>query len=181
MIPDPVRGLLTVEEAVQQQQERRKSFITNNILAGVGHGVGRIFKSLGGLFGRSSPAATGRVALDANALIRGLDAGELAAVDAALAGRAPVISITAAKEYLRRGDINVLRAFLQSRGGGIGAAATDAEIRSLQAQAQVLGRVLKGTDAAVAGSAMREGIPVMTRDERLFKFLRAVGYPVEGF
>lgn len=193
VIPNAERGFMTVDEARQQQAERRQSFIINNILSGVGYGIGRVFRGIGGIFrGRSSPPAVpkaptappappARVALDANALIRGLDAGEIQAIDAALAGRSPVISITAAKEYLAKGDINVLRAFLQSRGGGIGAAATEADIRSLQAQAQVIGRVLSASDAAVAGSAMREGVPVMTRDQGFYNFLKAVGYPVEKF
>jgi hypothetical protein len=122
-----------------------------------------------------------RAALDANALILGLEKGELQAVDHALSGRAPVLSITAAKEFLRKGDVQVLREFLAARGGGIGAAATAEQIAELQAQAQVLGRVLKAKDAAVVGSAAREGVPLVTRDERLLKFMQAAGLPVESF
>jgi len=184
VVPDAERGFLTVEQALQQQEQRRQSFILNNILAAVGHGIGRAFSGIGGFFrgrGAAPSPPPARIALDTNVLIGALDAGELAAVDAALSGRAPVISITAAKEYLAKGDIAVLRAFLQSRGGGVGAAATQADIQNLQAQAQVLGRVLSSSDAAVAGSAMREGVPLMTNDQRLFNFLKAVGYPVEKF
>ncbi|UFP94207.1 hypothetical protein [Gloeobacter morelensis] len=124
---------------------------------------------------------TGRAALDANTLIRGLEAGELAAVDRALAGRAPIISITAAKEFLRKGDANILREFLRARSGGIGRAATAQQIADLRNQATILGRVIKYKDASVAGSALREGIPLITRDDSLFKFLKAVGVPVEKF
>lgn len=33
----------------------------------------------------------------------------------------------------------------------------------------------------VLGSAMREGLPVLTADTRFTRFMRAVGHPVEGF
>jgi RHS repeat-associated protein len=126
-------------------------------------------------------AAKGTVALDSNALMRGLEKGELAALDAAIAGRVPTISITAAKEFLRKGDINVLREFLASRGGSVGQAATELQIAELQAQAQVLGRVLRAKDAAVVGSAINEGATVITRDQQLLKFLNAAGIPVQAF
>jgi hypothetical protein len=121
------------------------------------------------------------VALDANALIRGLEKGELAALDAAISGRIPTISITAAKEFLVKGDVSVLREFLASRGGYVGEAATAQQISQLQAQAQVLGRVLRPKDAAVVGSALNEGATIITRDEKLLRFLNAAGIPVQKF
>jgi hypothetical protein len=123
----------------------------------------------------------GTAALDANALIRGLEGGELAAVEGALAGRTPTISITAAKEFLRKGDVGVLREFLSARGGRLGQAATAEQIQALQAQAQVIGRVLRAKDAAVVGSAVREGAPLITRDQRLLRFLEEVGISSESF
>jgi RHS repeat-associated protein len=123
----------------------------------------------------------GVAALDANALIRGLEGGELAAVDEALAGRTPTISITAAKEYLKKGDVTVLRDFLVQRGGRLGQAATAEQIEELQAQARLLGRVLRPKDAAVVGSAVREGAPLITRDVRVLRFLLKAGIPVETF
>jgi|GEM_PF-6214259 len=45
---------LTVGEAIQQQEERRNSFIVNNVLSGIGYGIGKVFKGIGGLFRRSS-------------------------------------------------------------------------------------------------------------------------------
>jgi predicted nucleic acid-binding protein len=54
-------------------------------------------------------------------------------------------------------------------------------LRNSKAQAQVLGRALKAKDAAVVGSAVREGVPVVTRDERLLRFMKAAGIAVETF
>jgi len=39
----------------------------------------------------------------------------------------------------------------------------------------------KAADAAVAGSAIKEGIPLLTRDSPLINFLTAVGQAVETF
>jgi len=125
--------------------------------------------------------AAGKVALDANALIRGLEKGELAALDAAIAGRIPTISITAAKEFLKKGNAAILRKFLAERGGHIGKAATEAEIQALRNQATLIGRVLRAKDAAVVGSALKESAVIITRDEKLIRFLNAVGIPASRF
>ena len=122
-----------------------------------------------------------KAALDANALIQGLEKGELTALDHALAGRIPLVSRTAAKEFLAQGDANVLREFLRARDGGIGRTATAEQIANLQAQARVLGRVLRMSDAAIVGSALTEEAVIITRDIRLLKFLRAAGIPVRSF
>jgi RHS repeat-associated protein len=129
-----------------------------------------------------APAAAKKaVALDANALINGLEKGELAAVDAAITGKIPTISITAAKEFLKKGNVQVLREFLAARGGYVGKAATAEQIAQLQAQAKVLGRVLRGKDAAVVGSAIKEGAVIITKDSKLLKFLNAAGIPARGY
>lgn len=122
-----------------------------------------------------------KAALDANALIQGLEKGERAAIDRALAGCIPLVSRTAAKEFLAKGDANVLREFLRARDGGIGRAATAEQIANLQAQARAFGRVLRLSDAAVVGSALTEEALIITRDIRLLKFLRAAGIPARSF
>jgi hypothetical protein len=82
----------------------------------------------------------------------------------AIAGRDTSVSITAVKEFLRGGgDVNALRIFLKETKGSVGAAPSTALIKSLEA----LG--LKPSDARVVGSAIREGIPVLTRDKRILK------------
>jgi len=150
-------------------------FVLRPVLRGAGKLTGKLLGLVRGTKGVDAAA------LDANALIRGLDFNELAAVDAALAGRVPVISIRAAREYLMKGDINALRDFLQQRGGRMGSAGTAEQISLLQEQARVLGRVISFTDAEVAASAIREGIPLIARDKQLIRFLQAAGYTVETF
>jgi hypothetical protein len=71
--------------------------------------------------------------------------------------------------------------WLGARGGSVGPEATSEGISSLQAQAAALGRVLRTADAAVADSAIQEGLGIVTNDIRFAKFLRAIGWAVEGF
>ncbi len=126
-------------------------------------------------------SAPGNVAIDANAAIRAIEAGEAAALDAALAGRSPIIPIQAVKEFLVKGDVNALRGFLTSRGGRVAAGASDEAAAALQAEAKALGRSLKPKDAKVAASAQKEGVPLITRDQKLRKFLNAIGIGGESF
>jgi len=123
----------------------------------------------------------GTAALDANALVLAIEKGEAAAVDAALAGRIPIVSITAAKEFLKKGEVGLLREFLAERGGRIAAAGTEKVAAALRAQAEALGRVLKLKDSRVAASALREGVPVITADSKFQRFLNAVGIGGIGF
>ncbi len=64
--------------------------------------------------------------------------------------------------------------------GRFGTGATEQQVQELISQAQVLGRVLKASDASVAGFAISEGAPLITDDARLSRFLQEAGYPVEG-
>ena len=121
----------------------------------------------------------GSVALDTNALIAAVEGGQAAAV---LGGRTPIVPITAAKEFLRGGgSADALRAFLAQTGGRIGLAGQEATVVGLQQQATALGRVLHTGDARIAAGAMGEGVPLVTNDVRFGNFLRAIGFPVEGF
>jgi RHS repeat-associated protein len=126
-------------------------------------------------------SSSGRAALDTNVLIRGLDKSELGAVDKVLAGRLPVVSPTAASEYLVRGSPELLGEFIRLRGGAIGEAGTAQGAAALRAQATCLGRKLGVNDALIAHSAMREGIPLITGDQQLLGFLRAINYRWELF
>jgi hypothetical protein len=125
--------------------------------------------------------------VDANPLIRGLDYGEMDKLDTALAGRAPVVSPQAASEYLTRGNAERFSEFLTSRGGRIGSDVTDAQAAALRSQANSITdqfgntRSLGVGDSYVVGSAMNDGVPLITQDRQIIGFLRAVGYPVEPF
>jgi hypothetical protein len=114
-------------------------------------------------------------------LIRTIEGGEVAAVDAALAGRIPIVSITAAKQFLAKGNGAALRAFLAERGGRIGVAASRAKIRALQTHVTSLGRALSAADAAIVGSAVRAGVPLITRDQQVLNFLKAAALRGEPF
>ena len=119
------------------------------------------------------------VAVDTCSLVNALEFGQLNLLDKLLAGRRPVVSMQAAKEYLVKGDAARLRQFLVDRGGRIAAAAPKSLVTMLIEFAEkvpVLGtgnRVLHLKDARVVASAVKEGIPLITADGRLYKLLKA--------
>ncbi|MCG8425363.1 MAG: hypothetical protein MJE77_46380 [Proteobacteria bacterium] len=142
-------------------------------------------KALGAAFRRfrrpGAAGGAGSVAVDANTAIRAIEAGEGVAVDAALAGRRPMMSITSVKEFLVKGDVNHLRTWLGARGGGVARAGTEQAAAQLRVQASVSGRRLKLKDSRVAASAQAEGISLITRDKRLRNFLNWLGIGGESF
>ncbi|MBK8256728.1 MAG: hypothetical protein IPK82_29160 [Polyangiaceae bacterium] len=132
--------------------------------------------------------ARGAVVLDTNAVTGMFERGQMAIVEAAMAGRQPIIPITAAKEFLRgaptartladrlaRGQ--QLRTWLSVHGGRIGAAAREADVLGSQMAAGRLGRALSVGDARVLLSAEREGLPLLTRDRQLIGVAQAFGLP----
>lgn len=109
-------------------------------------------------------AAEKGVALDTNAIIARLEGApaDVQAVVNAMGGRTPQVSITAVKEFLRGGgDVNELRIFLQCAGGGVGKVPSAATVQQLES----LG--LKAADARVVGSAIEDGVNVLTRDKKI--------------
>ncbi|HRI65925.1 MAG TPA: hypothetical protein PK156_16875, partial [Polyangium sp.] len=121
----------------------------------------------------------GSVALDTNALIASVEKGQAPRI---LDGRAPVVPITVAKEFLQGGGSSTaLRTFLTNNNGRIAAAGTEASANALQKQAVDMGRVLHRADARIVAGAAREGLPLVTNDLRLSKYLQAAKLPVEGF
>jgi RHS repeat-associated protein len=116
-----------------------------------------------------SPA--GEVALDADALIAYIEGSDAdgAAVMTAMAGRTPVVSMTAAKQFLKKGSATALRDFLGAFGGRILPAPSAGTVRSL------IARGVQAQDARVAGSAIDNGIQLITRDSRLLKKIGSIG------
>jgi predicted nucleic acid-binding protein len=140
----------------------------------VGEAGVRVHNGYGSVAGGAGRAS---VALNTNALIATVERGH-----SILGGRAPVVPITVAKEFLRGGGSSAaLREFLTANGGRIGLAGSEATAAGLRHQAAGLGRALHLGDSRVAAGAMREGIPLITNDRKFGNFLRAIGYPVEGF
>lgn len=111
------------------------------------------------------------VSLDTNAIVALIEGPTeaKAAAFVALNGRTPVVSITAAKEFLKRGSSAELRRFLVTHGGRIGAAGDE------QAVAALIALGLRSKDAQVAGSAIKEGTKLLTRDVRLIRKIPHVG------
>jgi hypothetical protein len=91
------------------------------------------------------------------------------------------VSPTAEREYLVKGDLNLLMVFLGSHGGHIGLDGTPGGANVLQSAASRRGRSLRRNDAFIAHAAMREGVPLITNDRRFANFLRDIEYPVEGW
>jgi hypothetical protein len=128
------------------------------------------------------------VALDTNPLIQGLDFGQLPRVQTAMRGRYPIVSRMAAREYMadpttRPETSQRLRNFLTQEGGRLGAVPSADQIGNLQqiAQSDNPPRVLHTPDARVAASAIIEGVPVITNDGPLVRFLTWLGYPFENW
>ena len=90
-----------------------------------------------------------------------------------LAGRAPLVSGQAAREFLQRGSGAALREFLVANQGRLARAVPSNTAAMLRAQAGVMRRVLGRGDSFVAASAMLEGLTLFTRDGRLGRFLDA--------
>jgi RHS repeat-associated protein len=142
----------------------------------------------------AAPAALGEVAIDANALIRAVEVGgaDRAALDAAMAGRTPVVSTQAVKEYLRGRGVNRTHArrqlrrynlslWLAERGGRVAPPTTPASVQTASTRAFRAGRNLVGGDLRVLASTISERLSLITRDRRLSSIARAVGVSVEGF
>ena len=124
----------------------------------------------------------GVVALDTNALIAAIQEGKAAEVIAAVAGRTPIVSRTAVREFLANGNsITALRDFLSSIGGRVAAAGTEAQAAALRAQATKMGRSLGVNDSKIAASSAKEGAETVTNDKRFRNFLNAAGLGGVGF
>lgn len=129
--------------------------------------------------GGGAARRAGEVLLDTNAVIAAIERGEVAAV---LHGRAPVIPITAVKEYLRGGgSADGLRTFLRSSGGRVALAGREEVAAQLRTQAGLAGRSLGSADSRIAASALREGLPVVTRDKQFRNLLGWLGIQMESF
>jgi hypothetical protein len=122
------------------------------------------------------PRLGGEIAMDADPVIQALDWGMGSRVDIALRGRSPVVSPQARVEI---GAPARFEAWLAARYGRIGRPHNPTQVAQLQAHAASIGRVLHEEDARVLSSAMQENLALMTNDDRLGNFMKAIGYPSE--
>lgn len=126
------------------------------------------------------------VALDANTLISIFSEGHGARVDAALAGRKPVISPQAFKEATVKRPESVVMQWITDRGGRIGSEASDDVAQAFQEYLQELWKagykpVLHDEDAAVLASAFEDGLPMITNDVKFYKKLDLFNFPNERY
>ena len=138
--------------------------------------------SLGEIDAYSVAANKGSKILDTNAVIAGVEKGQAAAVDAALAGQNAAVTRQVVREFLQGGgDKAALRQFLSQRGGSVVPAVTEAQAAALRTQAQSLGRGLGVGDSRIGAAAQQQGTSVITNDKKFRNFLNAVGIGGEGF
>lgn len=127
---------LTVDEALRQQEERRRSFIINNVAAGIGYGLGKVFTGLGRFFfgGRSkTPAAKAPTPPVANTRTIQIVQREGSLVE--MVGTGPKGEIRVLTEMVKEGDALVLRG-MHMQGPGAGTVG----LRELREFARQLGR-----------------------------------------
>jgi predicted nucleic acid-binding protein len=130
----------------------------------------------------------GEVAVDTNAVTDALSGAKTAEVDAALAGRAPVLSPTAHRELLEGGhSADAIGGWLSERGGRMGAASTSEGVASLQARLRGMWKgksfnpMIADDDASVLHSAIQDGLSIITNDKRFYKNIERLGYSSERY
>ncbi|WP_241740846.1 polymorphic toxin-type HINT domain-containing protein [Streptomyces sp. L2] len=130
----------------------------------------------------------GEVAVDTNAVTDALSGARTAEVDAALAGRAPVLSPTAHRELLEGGhSADAIGSWLSERGGRMGPASTSEGVASLQARLRGMWKgksfnpMIADDDASVLHSAIQDGLPIITNDKRFYKNIERLGYSSERY
>ncbi|SDF54705.1 type II toxin-antitoxin system VapC family toxin [Chitinophaga filiformis] len=132
--------------------------------------------------GAAKVAERSLISLDNNALVGAIKGGEKEAVTAAIGSNKPIVSITAAKEYLSFGTKAELKGFMSEIGATIsknGGSASKAA--ALQQQAVSLGRSLHKNDAMILAGAMNNKATVLTADKRFANFMKAIGFPTKNF
>jgi RHS repeat-associated protein len=122
------------------------------------------------------------VSLDNNALSGAVREGQLDAVKAAIGTSTPVVSITAAKEFLAAHEKETLRTLMKDLGATIAKqGASTEQINVLKQTAIRLGRKVATNDASIIANAANIGASVITNDQKMFKFMRAINAPFINF
>jgi RHS repeat-associated protein len=122
------------------------------------------------------------VSLDNNALSAAINEGKKDLVKASIGSDKPIVSITAAKEYLAFGNKVDLKGFMTEIGARIsknGGSASQAA--ALQQTASAMGRSLKPNDAMILAGAINNKAAVMTADRKFSNFIKAIGFSARSF
>ncbi len=122
------------------------------------------------------------ISLDNNALIHAIEGGGKEAVKKAIGSDQPIVSITAAKEFLAKGDKSELKSFMTEIGATISKnGASTSNVQNLQKAAEFMGRKLGKKDASIIAGAINNNASILTMDKQMSNFLKAVGFPVKTF
>jgi RHS repeat-associated protein len=140
---------LTVEEALRQQQERRRSFIINNIAAGVAYGIGKVFTGLGRFFGGRSRAPALKAPTPTVANTRTIQIVQTEGGLVEMVGTGPRGEIRVLTEMVKEGDALVLRG-MHMQGPGAGTVG----LRELREFARQLGKE-QGVNRVIIEGATR--------------------------
>lgn len=123
-----------------------------------------------------------KVSLESNALVAAVEGGKKSDVKAAIGNDKPIVSITAAKEFLAKGDKGALKDFMKETGATIGKKGGSADqVKSLQNQANGTRRTVGKNNASITAGAANNSATVILNDKRMTNFMRAIGQPVKGF
>ena len=129
-----------------------------------------------------SSVARPTVSLDANALIGAIEGNEKAAVKGAIGNAKPIVSRTAAKEFLVKGEKTALKSFMKEVGATIGnKGASTAFIDKLIENGKNLGRIVGRNDASIIGSAINNDATVITKDKKMTNYMKATNLPVKSY
>jgi RHS repeat-associated protein len=122
------------------------------------------------------------VSLDNNALSAAVKEGKKDLVKASIGADKPIVSITAAKEFLAFGNKAELKGFMTEVGATIsknGGSASQAA--ALQKTASGMGRSLGNKDAMILAGAKNNGAAIITADRKFANFMNAIGFPNRNF
>ncbi|MEV7197878.1 DUF6531 domain-containing protein [Streptomyces sp. NPDC093510] len=127
-------------------------------------------------------------AVDTNPMIDALNGSRTADVDAALAGRSPVLSPQAHRELIEGGhDPQAISKWLSDRGGRMGPESTPEGVADIQGRLKAMWKgksfnpMIKDDDASVLHSAAQEGLPLITNDKKFYQNAERLGYTTERY
>lgn len=129
-----------------------------------------------------SAAERSVISLDNNALISAIEKGGKSAVKNAIGADKPIVSITAAKEYLVKGDKGALKNFMSEIGATVSKnGASTSQIKTIQSAAEGLGRKVGRNDASIIGGAVNNKASILTNDKQMGNYLKSIGWPVKSY
>ncbi|WP_369248577.1 RHS repeat-associated core domain-containing protein [Streptomyces sp. R41] len=128
------------------------------------------------------------VAVDTNPMIDALNGSRTAEVDAALAGRTPVLSPQAHRELIEGGHSpEAISNWLAERGGRMGPEATAEGVSDIQGRLKAMWKgksfnpMIRTDDAKVLHSAAQEGLSLITNDKKFYQNAERLGYTTERY